>query len=407
MTTVETRKNRIINVVYAALIIGAFYLFMKYCFWMFFPFLFAFFIAIIVQKPTNRILNKTKNRKGKGIISTIMVLLLLLIILAVLALLGAQIVNGIKHFYSFISATISDFPTFISNIKQWVLSVISVLPDSLEKTVSANISSWFESLEEKSASEAASSIVNSASDSGSFDISMLSSPISGIWSTVKHLPSVIVAVIITIVSSCFIAADYDRLVFFLKNLLNDKHAKALSTSKRILFTSLAQLIKAYALIICVTGTEMLIGLYILKLMGIFNSQYIVIIAIITALVDILPVLGTGTIMVPWALYSFITKDISLGIGLCVIYAVIYVVRQIIEPKLVATKLGLPPIITLMSLYIGAQLFGIIGMFLLPIVVIMVKLLNDEGVIHLWTPSSKKNVKDETSVKTSSDETHDS
>ena len=95
-------------------------------------------------------------------------------------------------------------------------------------------------------------------------------------------------------------------------------------------------------------------------------------------------------MIPWAAYSLITGKISLAVGLFVIYVIIYVIRQIIEPKIVGGTVGLPAVLTLMGMYIGSQLFGFIGIFLLPILMIFVKLLNDEGVIHLWKPTEPDN-----------------
>ena len=97
----------------------------------------------------------------------------------------------------------------------------------------------------------------------------------------------------------------------------------------------------------------------------------------------MPVLGTGTVLIPWAVYSFITGSFGLGIGLIVIYAAITVIRQVIEPKLVAGQLGLSPIVTIAALYFGLKIFGVLGMLITPILVIMLKLLNDEGIIHLW------------------------
>ena len=93
-------------------------------------------------------------------------------------------------------------------------------------------------------------------------------------------------------------------------------------------------------------------------------------------------------MIPWAIYSLITGKIGLAIGLFIVYAIIYVVRQVIEPKIVGGTVGLPPFITLMGMYVGSQLFGFIGIFLVPIMIIIVKLLNDEGVIHLWKPAGE-------------------
>ena len=140
----------------------------------------------------------------------------------------------------------------------------------------------------------------------------------------------------------------------------------------------------------ITFAEMSIGLSVLKVIGAYKSGYIFIIAIITAIVDILPVLGTGTVVIPWAVFSLINGSYGLGIGLIVIYACITVIRQIIEPKIVASNLGIPPIVSIMGMYIGLQLFGFIGIFIMPIVITVLKVLNDEGVIHIWR-SSKKSV----------------
>ena len=104
-------------------------------------------------------------------------------------------------------------------------------------------------------------------------------------------------------------------------------------------------------------------------------------------------------LIPWAAYSLITGDVSLGIGLLVLYAVISIIRQIAEPKLVAGQLGLSPIVTIISLYLGLKIFGVLGMFVTPILVIMIKLLNDEGIINIWKSPVKLKAEDDTAAKT--------
>ena len=98
--------------------------------------------------------------------------------------------------------------------------------------------------------------------------------------------------------------------------------------------------------------------------------------------------GTGTVLVPWAVVSLFNGNIGLGIGLLVIYGLITVIRQILEPRLVAMNVGLPPIVTLAGMYLGLQLFGVVGLFALPITFVMVKVLNEEGIIHVWTARNK-------------------
>ena len=157
--------------------------------------------------------------------------------------------------------------------------------------------------------------------------------------------------------------------------------------------NLGKMCKAYALIMLVTFTEVFIGLTILKMIGLFNSSYIAVIAVVTAIVDVIPVLGTGTIVLPWAAYSFITGNVGMGVGLLVLYAVVTVIRQIVEPKLVAGQLGLPPFVTLIAMYLGLKIIGVLGVFVFPIIIIMLKLLNDEGIIDLWKSPTQTMLKE--------------
>lgn len=386
MDKIELRRGRIINIVYLAMILGLGYLFVKYCFWIFFPFLLAFLLAVIVQKPANFLVRKTKIKKG--ITSTILILLLFLIAGGIISLLGMKLVDVIKDTIDFITAKLTDLPSLIDDIKYWVINTASILPDKIEAKFVASAGSWFDAIRDKSVTEIAAIIADSASGDEGFSLSSITTPLSGLWSTAKRIPSVFVAIIICILSSCFMAADYDWIANFIKNQLSPEHKRKLSISKRVVFQSLGKLFRSYALIICITGTEIFIGLNILSLIGLYNGGNIIVISVIVALLDILPVLGTGTFMIPWAIYSLITGKIGLAIGLFIVYAIIYVVRQVIEPKIVGGTVGLPPFITLMGMYVGSQLFGFIGIFLVPIMIIIVKLLNDEGVIHLWKPAGE-------------------
>ena len=384
MNVIELRKKRIINFVYFAMVIGLTYLFFRYCFWAVFPFIVDFLIATAVQKPTRFITNKIKIKRS--FVSVFFVLVIFLFVGGVISLIGVKLVDSAKSLFSVVSAKISDFPALVDDVKNWALGVVSYLPDRAEATVRESMTRWFDTIHDKSAGEVASTIMDSTSGGEGFSLSSFATPLSGLWETVKGIPGFFVAIIVSILSSCFMAADYDWFVRFIKKQLPEKNRHKLSIAKRVVFTSLGNLVRSYSLIICITGTEVFIGLNILSLLGIYTGGNILTIAVIIAVFDILPVLGTGTFMIPWALYSLITGKLSLAIGLFAVYAIIYIVRQIIEPKIVGGTVGLPSFLTLMGMYIGSQLFGFIGIFLLPILMIIVKLLNDEGVIHLWKPT---------------------
>ena len=126
----------------------------------------------------------------------------------------------------------------------------------------------------------------------------------------------------------------------------------------------------------ITFIELSIGL---TLIGVENS---IIIALLISIFDILPILGTGGIMIPWAIISLLTNNIGLGISLAIIYLIITIIRNIIEPKIVGKELGLHPLVTLVSMFIGGNVAGLIGLFGFPILLSLFVHLNNVGVINI-------------------------
>lgn len=143
------------------------------------------------------------------------------------------------------------------------------------------------------------------------------------------------------------------------------------------------MLRAYGIIMFITFCELFLGLSILNLIGVMNNGYVFMIAIAIAVFDILPVAGSGGILIPWAVVSLILGSYPKAIGLIVIYVVITVIRQYIEPKIVGSSLGVHPIVTLAGLYFGLKLFGFMGMFIIPLTVMTLKAFNDAGRIHLY------------------------
>ena len=382
MDKTEVRKKRIINLFYIAIVIGLSYLFLKYCIGVVFPFIFAFFIAIIVQRPTNFIAKKLKLKK-KSAISIIWVLLIYALVVILVSLLGVKIFSSVKDFIAFLTDWLSDMPTLIDNVKNWLINIASFLPAALRVRFTDWAETFFSALRDKSATEIANVIAMEATDGKGFTMSTLTGALSGVWSTAKQIPSFVVATVISIISSFFMAIDYDRIVHFIKAQVKPAHSEKLSKTKQIIFTSLGKLIRSYGLIIIITWSELMIGLGVLSLIGVYDANHIVGLTLLIAVMDILPAIGTGLFLIPWALYSLITGQIGMGIGLIIIYVIIYIIRQIIEPKIVGGTVGLPGFATIMAMYIGARLFGAIGAILTPMLLIIIKLLNDEGVIHIW------------------------
>lgn len=400
MKDVEKKRALIINVIYLAMIIAIGFLVIRYAMGVCFPFLFAFLVALVLQRPKNFLVRKTFLKDGAA--SVICVFLLLFVVLALVSLLGVRVFSRVQDFINYIALQLQNIETVIENIQKWVLSLIEKAPEFLRNTLHDSVSQLFTKINDYLASSSADTTVaatdaavaaadsaqSSASAlsgllSGNFKLSWVTTPISSLLSTAKQIPSVLIAVVITLVASCFMTTEYPKVMAFIRLQFPEHRRNDIDRAKVLLRSSLGKMGKAYALIMLVTFIEMSVGLTVLRLIGVFQSNYIIMIAVVTAIIDIVPVLGTGTVLIPWAVYSFITGSFGLGIGLIVIYAAITVIRQVIEPKLVAGQLGLSPIVTIAALYFGLKIFGVLGMLITPILVIMLKLLNDEGIIHLW------------------------
>ena len=373
MNKIEKKKNFIISTVYAAIVIFLFYAFFKYAFGLIFPFFAALLIAMLLQRPLNFICRKTPLKRG--IVSVVMVFLCFLVFISLIGLAVVSIGAELRDFFRYLMIQFEDIPAFIEKIEAVLGKGLAFLPDKLEGSVTGFISEQLSLLLNSSEKQA-------ASDSG-FDFSMLSGPISSVWNTAKQIPVTLIAFVVSVVACCFMTTDFATVKKCILSLFRSETREKVVRTKKLLFPALGNMCKAYGIIITITFCELSAGLFLLKLLKIYNGGYIFVIALITAFIDIVPVLGTGTVLVPWALYCLIIGDYPLAIGIVIMYVCITVIRQIIEPKLVASQLGIPPFATIIAMYIGSKIFGFIGLFLLPITLVMVKMLNDEGIIHVF------------------------
>ena len=378
MNIVEKRRSMLINFTFYALLIAAYYYFMNYAFWLVAPFIAAFLIAMFLQKPVRAVSKKTKIKKN--IVAAVAVLLIVALLLSLIVLVGYRIFVEFRGLGQYLMSKLNDLPNLIQSTEAWLISHLKFLPDSLESTAVSAINDFADRLlllvvEQKN--------TFCEAQSSGLDISVLATPLGGLLSTAKQIPAFLTALLISVIACFFLTCDYDNFTKMIKSSVSEQHEASLVRTKRLFGDILGKMVKSYATIILITFCEVAIGLNVLKLIGVYDGGYIIAVSIVTALVDIFPVLGTGTVMIPWAIISFFSGNYGLGIGLLVLYALITVIRQILEPKLVSMNVGMHPVITLMGMYLGVQLFGVIGIFTLPITFFLLKALNDEGIIHLW------------------------
>lgn len=376
MTGIEKKKKFIINVLYTAVVIALFYLFFKYVLGAVLPIIVAIILAMILQRPVNFICRKTPLKRG--LVSALTVLFTTTVIFGILSLVLIWLFSELKGLVQYLIIRFEDLPALLSTIEGYLVNLVSFLPEQASSVATTFIHEKFVALAD-----------GSMASEMSFDLSMLSTPLLGVWNTVKQIPTTLVSIVISIVACCFMTADYKTLKRVLLGVFKVETQENIIHAKRLIFPSLAKYAKAYGLIMLITFTEVSVGLFLLKLLNVYNGGYIFIIAIITAIVDIVPVLGTGTIVIPWAVYNLFVGNYGLAIGLFAMYILITIIRQIIEPKMVATQLGIPAFLIITSMFIGSQIFGVLGIFILPITILMLKLLNDEGIIHIFHSPEKE------------------
>ena len=210
-------------------------------------------------------------------------------------------------------------------------------------------------------------ITSSLKDSLSGISSMVVESISSATiSVVKHIPGILLAIVFSILASYFLIRDKKKLKLALTRVIGEGASAKLHEIKFYLHEAVFAYLKAQCILMSITFVEVFIGLSVL------NVKYAFLFALIIAIVDAIPVFGTGTILIPWAIYNVIVGRFSFAVGLVIIYAVCLVVRQFLEPKILSSQIGVHPLLTLLAMYVGYRTIGIIGMIFGPLIALVTK-----------------------------------
>lgn len=179
------------------------------------------------------------------------------------------------------------------------------------------------------------------------------------------LPKFVIFTVVLIMASYYFAADFEGLSSKLYELLPESARRFTDKLKTRLISTGLSYLKACLLLAFITFAELTVGFLTLGI------PYAFTLALLIALVDMLPILGAGTVLLPWAFYEWVTGDAYYAIGLIIIWAVVSVIRRFAEPRIISSGIGLSPITTLFSMYVGFRIFGIGGLFFAPLVCVFV------------------------------------
>lgn len=189
---------------------------------------------------------------------------------------------------------------------------------------------------------------------------------------------------ISLIALYFMCVDKIYMIDQMEHHLPETWVKRIGVHLKSLIKSLGGYLKAELILVIISFFISLVGLYIFYFLG-WNIEFPLIIALGIAFVDALPIFGSGTVMIPWAAILAFSGDIKLSIGVFVLWCIMSIVRQLIEPRIVSGQIGIHPIFTLIAMYTGFRFVGVWGLLLGPIVLIILKniygTLIDRGVVR--------------------------
>lgn len=333
----EEKKKFIINFTYFAVWIIIIYLLLKVAAIYLLPFLIGIIIAYVVQKPAVFISKKTKLKKQNcAAVLSVVIFILVIVIMALL----------IWFLYTRFGIFISNFSNHTGNIRNYIERTYEYFENFLK-----NIDGDFQDTFKKFTSDTLNNFITKI---GAF----LSSSATTL---IKNLPSLLIGCAVTVVATCYISKDYGRLLKFVKGFITDKFYNRIIEIKNIFTECFFKFAVGYFWLFVITFSELAIGFLILRI------KHFIILALLVALLDLLPIIGTGTVLLPWAAVMFFQNDFKLGIGLVVLYLAITVIRNFAEPKIIGKQIGINPLFTLIFIFLGLRLGGIMGMLVLPVV----------------------------------------
>ncbi|WP_026073991.1 sporulation integral membrane protein YtvI [Acetivibrio cellulolyticus] len=305
------------------------------------PFLIAFALSSLVEPLIKFLIKKVRlNRK----IATVFSLLLVLVIVGgLLALLISRIYQEALSLYDMMPQYSIEIYNNIRNYINKASDIYFKLPQEVTKNAEGMIAD----------------LTSTLSGIGSRFA-------KGVFNTAISIPQAIIFVIVTILSTYFMAADREKIYNYIKFNVPESWVDNVVSIKNDMFAALFGYIRAQLILMSITFVELSIGF------GIIGVRQNLLLGLLVSIIDALPILGTGGVLIPWSIYNFITGDIRMGISLIILYGVVLVVRQMIEPKVLGQQIGLHPLVTLLSMYVGLRVFSFIGMIIGPITILLLK-----------------------------------
>lgn len=204
-----------------------------------------------------------------------------------------------------------------------------------------------------------------------------SAALSSATGIAKKIPFWLTTVAFSILCSVFISMDYGSVTGFLLKQFPKKFRPVILRCKKYLLDSLLQILKAYLILLFITFGQLAVGFFLL---GIPQP---LLWAALLAILDFLPFIGTGLVLLPWGMFQLLNGRAALGAGLLILYAILTVVHNLMEPRLVSSSIGLHPLVTLAAMYAGLRFWGVAGLLAAPVAALLLCHLQEEGILKIF------------------------
>lgn len=333
-----------IKILTFAFVLAVIYLIGKALFTYFAPFLTAIVLAMLIE-PIVKLFQRLK--LGRGVSVILAMILFLGIFISISAFAVTRLVFELKDLYNSLPSYYNDLYNASEILIQRVTKLYLQLTPEATGIVEDLLVNTFDKLK----------IILGQ---------MVTQTPSSTITVIGKFTGAFFSTIVTLLATFFFAKDKTLILSFIFKQLSPSWQDKIMTLRKDLFMALVGFLKAQMIILSITFLESFVGLSIL------GVKYALIFAIIIALVDILPILGTGSIYVPTAILNLLWGNYKIAIYLLVLYGIIITVRYMIEPKIVGTQLGIHPVLALASIFAGLKIIGVAGVIVGPTIVVTIK-----------------------------------
>ena len=313
------------------------------------PFLLGLALARLAEKPV--VWLRGKSKLPRWLCTFLVVSLLSVAVGSIFWFLGKALFSQLERLAGRLPELLPLLTDSLSRLQGCLQLLVEKLPDTLSSAASQWLEQFF----------AGSSVVMDTASGWLIGL---------VGSILSRIPDLLFFLLTMLLSAYLFSSQWPQLLKKLRKLIPQRWLERVSVIGKRLKNTLGGYLKAQCYLWGITFALLLAGLFFLCPSKAFLA------ALLIALLDALPVFGVGAALIPWSLFSFLQGNTALAVGLLVLYALCAILRSFLEPRFLGKQMGLHPLLTLLSLYGGYQLFGIVGMILVPIGVILVKQFYD-------------------------------